>query len=177
MFGVMYGIGLWYGMTQVQKNNLKVGDMFGCYFSFMISGVSLGEMGSVVSDLQNGKTAANHYFHVKQRTIVIKAADLDKPIDGSGDRHIKGDIEFRNVSFAYASALDKVVMNQLSFHIRAGQTFAIVGPSGSGKSTVISLLERFYDPLVGEILIDGQYIHNYDIEFLVFLYVYFCYVF
>jgi len=54
----------------------------------------------------------------------------------------------------------------LSFSIQAGQTFAIVGPSGSGKSTIISLLERFYDPTSGQIFVDNQLIHNYDLNFL-----------
>jgi ATP-binding cassette subfamily B protein len=63
-------------------------------------------------------------------------------------------IEFRDVSFAYASG--EIVLNKVNFIAEGGQTTALVGPSGAGKSTVISLIPRFYDPHEGQILIDGQ---------------------
>merc|ERR1719230_2090601 len=71
---------------------------------------------------------------------------------------LSGNIEFKNVSFSYPTAPDKVILDELSF--------TIVGPSGSGKSTVINLLERYYDPTGGEVLMDGEKIHNFDIEHL-----------
>jgi subfamily B ATP-binding cassette protein MsbA len=64
-----------------------------------------------------------------------------------------GQIEFRNVSFAYANG--EKVLDDVSFTAEAGKTTAIVGPSGAGKSTLISLVPRFYDPLSGQVLIDG----------------------
>merc|ERR1712087_447342 len=79
---------------------------------------------------------------------------------------LSGNIEFDKVSFSYASAPDVKVLNKVSFKVEAGSTLAIVGPSGSGKSTIISLLERFYDNDSGEISIDGEKIHNYDLSYL-----------
>jgi ABC-type multidrug transport system fused ATPase/permease subunit len=70
----------------------------------------------------------------------------------------KGDIEFRNVSFNHKE--DQATIDNLSFHIKAGQFVALVGASGSGKSTIIDLILRFYDPISGEILIDNQDIKN-----------------
>eukprot|EP00486_Rosalina_sp_Unknown_P004659 CAMPEP_0201571654 /NCGR_PEP_ID=MMETSP0190_2-20130828/14521_1 /ASSEMBLY_ACC=CAM_ASM_000263 /TAXON_ID=37353 /ORGANISM="Rosalina sp." /LENGTH=355 /DNA_ID=CAMNT_0047996529 /DNA_START=1240 /DNA_END=2307 /DNA_ORIENTATION=- len=100
-------------------------------------------------------------------------------------KHLKGDIQFKNVSFSYPSAPKTIVLDNVSFGIEGGKTLAIVGPSGSGKSTVIGLLERFYDPSLnlekgdeekqeyggddkinGEIRIDGELIHNYDLYYL-----------
>lgn len=66
------------------------------------------------------------------------------------------------MTFAYASNPTANVLQNVSFVIESGKTLAIVGPSGSGKSTIISLLERFYDPLSGDIFIDDQKIHNFD---------------
>ena len=65
---------------------------------------------------------------------------------------MKGDIEFRNVSFTYPSRPDVPILKNLSFCVQHGQTLAIVGASGCGKSTVVSLLERFYDPTEGQIV-------------------------
>lgn len=75
-------------------------------------------------------------------------------------KDIKGDITFRNVSFKYK---DKYVLKNISFHINAGKTLAIMGMTGSGKTTLINLLGRFYTPWEGEILIDGIDIRNIDI--------------
>merc|ERR1712130_455793 len=94
----------------------------------------------------------------------LRKCELDKAI--SKKETLSGNIEFDNVSFSYASAPNVNVLNKVSFKVEAGSTLAIVGPSGSGKSTIISLLERFYDNTSGDIVIDGQKIHNYDLSYL-----------
>ena len=63
---------------------------------------------------------------------------------------MKGELQFKGVSFAYPSRLEVQVLSSLSFVVRAGETVAFVGESGSGKSTIIQLLQRFYDPLQGQ---------------------------
>lgn len=71
-------------------------------------------------------------------------------------RRFKGEIEMRNVCFAYPTRAETVVLHDFNLSAKAGQRIALVGPSGSGKSTAVSLLFRFYEPTSGEILIDGQ---------------------
>jgi len=72
-------------------------------------------------------------------------------------------IEFRNVQFHYPEA-DKMVLKDVSFKIKPGQTMALVGENGAGKSTLVKLLSRLYDPTKGQILIDGVNMPEFDIE-------------
>ena len=76
----------------------------------------------------------------------------------------KGQIEFDHVSFGYNQ--DQMILKDVSFRIEPGQIAAFVGPTGSGKSTIISLVARFYDPVSGEVKIDGSNIRNYTMKSL-----------
>ncbi|RWW36752.1 hypothetical protein BHE74_00058199 [Ensete ventricosum] len=79
---------------------------------------------------------------------------------------ISGDVEFRSVEFAYPSRPDSIILNDFNLKVTAGATVALVGCSGSGKSTVIALMERFYDPRRGEILLDGVDIKSLRLKWL-----------
>ena len=76
----------------------------------------------------------------------------------------RGDVSVRNVSFAYDPK--KTILDGVSFEAKAGQRIALVGPSGSGKSTLVSLLLRLYDPLAGQVCIDGYDIRDYKLDSL-----------
>ncbi len=88
------------------------------------------------------------------------------PETGGGQRveSLRGEVEFRNVSFAYDPA--NPVLEDVSFHVRAGERVGIVGPSGAGKTTLLSLLLRFYSPTGGEVLYDGRPAGDYDVRSL-----------
>lgn len=77
---------------------------------------------------------------------------------------IKGNVEFKDVTFGYEDGT--VVLDNVSFRVKHGETVALVGPTGAGKTTIVNLISRFYDPDSGEILIDGRNIHDVDIESL-----------
>jgi len=79
---------------------------------------------------------------------------------------IKGDVELKDGHFRYPSRPDQLILDGLSLQVASGTTMAIVGESGSGKSTVISLVERFYDPQAGEVLIDGINIKNIRLSWI-----------
>jgi ATP-binding cassette subfamily B (MDR/TAP) protein 1 len=80
--------------------------------------------------------------------------------------NIKGDIELKDVYFRYPTRPDVHIFSGFSFYIPSGTTAAFVGQSGSGKSTIISLLERFYDPEAGEVLIDGVNLKNFQVRWI-----------
>lgn len=77
---------------------------------------------------------------------------------------IKGNVEFKDVTFGYEDGT--IVLDNVNFKVKHGETVALVGPTGAGKTTIVNLISRFYDPDSGEILIDGRNIHDVDIESL-----------
>jgi ATP-binding cassette subfamily B (MDR/TAP) protein 9 len=104
--------------------------------------------------------ASQSVFDYLDRKPIQQPSGLLQP------REFQGDIEFNNVSLVYPARTDEIAIQNISFKIKSGQTCAFVGPSGSGKSTCINLLERFYDPTEGQILIDGRDIHEYNHKYL-----------
>ncbi len=91
---------------------------------------------------------------------------LDQPVEPDlGKKELtraRGEIAYQNVSFKYPKS-ERLVLNHINFHVRAGETIALVGRSGSGKSTLVSLLPRFYEIHQGEIQIDGVDIREYKL--------------
>lgn len=114
--------------------------------------------------MQVGKAAgaAHGLFRIIDRTPAIDS------LDDNGDRPdgLSGDLEFRNVNFRYPSRPNVPIFDGFNLSIPANKTTALVGPSGSGKSTVVGLLERWYQPLGGEILLDGRRIEGLNIQWL-----------
>ncbi|MEZ7172603.1 ABC transporter ATP-binding protein [Sporosarcina sp. OR05] len=85
---------------------------------------------------------------------------MDEPVEkddatGHAETVLKGDVEFRNVSFGYAVDTDGYTVDGISFHVKPGKTAAFVGATGAGKTTIMQLLARFYEANEGQILIDG----------------------
>ena len=80
--------------------------------------------------------------------------------------HFEGEIELKDVEFEYPSRPGVKVLQGLSMSVKPGQTLALVGPSGCGKSTVVSLIERFYDPLSGSLSLDGSEVRDLNIRWL-----------
>ncbi|XP_078083789.1 ABC-type oligopeptide transporter ABCB9 [Mustelus asterias] len=79
---------------------------------------------------------------------------------------LKGEVTFRNVSFAYPTRLQHKILNNASFTLYPGEITALVGVSGSGKSSCVQLMENFYNPQAGEILLDGYPVQDYDYKYL-----------
>jgi len=101
-----------------------------------------------------------------ERVREILRDETEPEDDNVAKLHFKGEIDMRDVSFAYPTRPEAVVLRDFSLQAKAGQRIALVGPSGSGKSTSVSLLFRFYDPTSGEIRIDGQPIRDMSLTTL-----------
>ncbi len=106
------------------------------------------------------QVSAKRINEVLDTDITIKDGKIDKDTN-----NIKGEVEFKNVSFKYPDA-DDYVLENISFKANKGETVAFIGSTGSGKSTLINLVPRFYDATSGEVLVDGINIKEYRQEFL-----------
>uniref|UniRef100_A0A804NRY5 ABC transporter domain-containing protein n=1 Tax=Zea mays TaxID=4577 RepID=A0A804NRY5_MAIZE len=112
---------------------------------------SLGQATRSVTAFAEGQGAAHRMFKIIERKPDI---DID---DNTGIilEDVKGDVQLKDVYFSYPTRPEHLIFDGFSLQVPSGTTMALVGDSGSGKSTVISLVERFYDPHAGEVLIDG----------------------
>ena len=79
---------------------------------------------------------------------------------------VRGDVSFEHVNFAYTDEPDRLVLKDVSFSVKAGETIALVGPTGAGKTTIVNLVSRFYDVVSGSVKIDGFDIHDVTMESL-----------
>jgi subfamily B ATP-binding cassette protein MsbA len=111
------------------------------------------KLGSVNNRLQAAEASARRLLEVKELDTEEPAAPRFPLVELP---RFTSRIEFRDVSFAYPSHPEKLVLDRIDLTVRKGQVVALVGPNGSGKTTLMSLLLRFYEPLRGQILIDGH---------------------
>ena len=117
----------------------------------------IAQTANIMNTLQSTAAAAERVFaFLKEDEETPETAEPVSP------EEVKGDVEFKDVRFGYTE--DKIIINDFSCRVRAGQNIAIVGPTGAGKSTIIKLLMRFYDINGGDILIDGHSIRDYTRE-------------
>ena len=106
-------------------------------------------------------------YALKVFDVIGSASRIDPVADvGAMLPKVRGALSLRGVHFAYPSRRDALVLRGLTLEVDAGRTVALVGPSGAGKSTVVALLERFYDPLVGEVLLDGTPLRALNVRWL-----------
>lgn len=157
-----YALLLWYGGYLVRHHLTNGGLAIATMFAVMIGGIGLGQSAPSMSAFAKAKAAAAKIFMVIDHKPSI---DRNK-ISGTELESVTGQIELKNVEFAYPSRPDVKILHNFTLTVPAGKTIALVGSSGSGKSTVVSLIERFYDPIEGQLLLDGHDIKTLKLRWL-----------
>ncbi|KAL8364955.1 hypothetical protein RB595_003986 [Gaeumannomyces hyphopodioides] len=145
---IIFVIGFFFGVYQVTQGAMKVGDVLVTFYAALTTFQGIEGLGPHILALIKGKAAG--------KVLEDNASQREHRMDGDQrPGALVGKFELKNVSFAYPSNPSMPVLKSVSMEIKPGMTNFIIGRSGSGKSTITNLLMRFYDPLAGDVFLDG----------------------
>ncbi|MDB9350354.1 ABC transporter ATP-binding protein [Nodularia spumigena] len=147
------------GAWQIAQNNLTVGEFFSYLTAAALLIDPIGHTTNNYNEFKQGEASVDRIFEL----MAIQPTVLEKP-NAIALPPVKGKVEYRHVSFAYKPG--EPVLKDISLLALPGEAIALVGASGAGKTTFVNLLPRFYDPEVGEILIDGVDIRDVKLQSL-----------
>ncbi|KAL9843258.1 ABC transporter B family member 1 [Arabidopsis thaliana] len=157
-----YALLLWYGGYLVRHHLTNGGLAIATMFAVMIGGLALGQSAPSMAAFAKAKVAAAKIFRIiDHKPTIERNSESGVELDS-----VTGLVELKNVDFSYPSRPDVKILNNFCLSVPAGKTIALVGSSGSGKSTVVSLIERFYDPNSGQVLLDGQDLKTLKLRWL-----------
>ena len=159
MSSVALALIIWYGGSQVLRNYMTIG-VLTAFISYMrLFFQPIREFSQKYTIVQSAMASAERIFQLlEEKDYMPQVSD---PVNVRG---INGHIEFRDVVFSYEAG--RPVLRNISFEVKPGHTLAIIGATGSGKTTIINLLERFYDPQHGSILLDGVDLRRFEPHWL-----------
>ncbi|EWC45624.1 hypothetical protein DRE_05185 [Drechslerella stenobrocha 248] len=157
-----YGLAFWQGSRFFIRGDAGLNDIVNVLMAIIIGAFSLGGVAPHVQAMTTAVAAASKIF---------STIDRNSPLDPSKDdgdklESLSGEIELRNIKHIYPSRPEVVVIEEMNLVVPAGKTTALVGASGSGKSTIVGLVERFYDPVGGQVLLDGHDIKTLNLRWL-----------
>ncbi|GAV90154.1 ABC_tran domain-containing protein/ABC_membrane domain-containing protein [Cephalotus follicularis] len=157
-----YALAIWFGAKMILEKGYTGGEVLNVILAVLTGSMSLGQASPCMSAFAAGQAAAHKMFETIERKPEIDAYDMrGKTLDD-----IRGDIELKDVYFSYPARPNEQIFSGFCLYIPSGTTAALVGQSGSGKSTVISLIQRFYDPEAGEVLIDGINLKEFQLKWI-----------
>jgi len=163
-----YGLCLWFGVWLIREgrtnastgNTWTGGDVLTVFFALLMGSFSLGSLGPSGEAVNEGKFAGHRLIE-----IIDRVPEIDNlSTAGTQIQEFRGEIVCKNLGFHYPTRPEVRIFQNFSMTIQPGHTVALVGESGSGKSTIFQLLERFYDPLEGEILVDGVDLKSLNLQ-------------
>nr|KAG5685214.1 hypothetical protein BaRGS_031753 [Batillaria attramentaria] len=150
-----------FGAYLVSEGEMNAEEVFRVFMAMTLAGQVVGQISSFLPDYSKGRLAAAYIF----RMMSVEPA-IDNFSTTGLHKDAKGNIELQNVHFHYPTRVEISVLRGINLEVKAGQTAALVGISGCGKSTIIALLQRYYDPTKGKLMIDGTDIRDFSIQTL-----------
>lgn len=164
--GAMYGaytLTLWFGAHLVMENKASFGEVYKIFLILVLSSFSVGQLAGLAPDTSMAATAIPAVFDViNRRPLIGHNREKARKIE----RSKPWDIELKRVTFAYPARPEVIVLRDFYLKVKGGSMVALVGGSGSGKSTVIWLIQRFYDPNQGKVMIGGVDLREVDVKWL-----------
>lgn len=157
------GLGIWYGVQLIITEDYDLENVVVVFWSIITAGTHVGYASPYLESFQTGRIAARSIYDViERRSLIDSAAETGSALGAN----FHTNIDLRNVHFAYPTRSDVSILNGLHLSIKAGETVALVGSSGCGKSTIIQLIQRFYEPGAGEVLLDGVNLRKLNVGWL-----------
>jgi ATP-binding cassette subfamily B protein len=173
LMGVAFVLVLWFGGLQVVRHQISLGEFVAFYTYMGQLAFPMIALGFVTNIFQRGAASMGRLIYILEARPSINDSRCI-----AADQPLRGDIEFRHLDFTYptlrskdsqpapASEVGVLVLRDISFHVAAGKTLAIVGPTGSGKSTLAALIARLWEAPEGSLLIDGRSIREWPLATL-----------
>ena len=159
--GLMIAVLIFYSGKLIMNDELGINNFFSFLAAMMLAYQPVKALTKVNIAISQGFSAAKRIIPIIDTKSEILSNEDKKKLELSN-----GEINFKNVSFAYKSNLDNQVLHNINLDIKGGKMIALVGHSGSGKSTILNMIPRIYDPLKGNVEIDGQNIKELNLKSL-----------
>ncbi|KAI9847783.1 MAG: GTPase-activating protein [Sclerophora amabilis] len=157
-----YGLTFWQGSRFLVSGDVSVSAVITILLAVMIGAFALGNVAPSAQAFTTALAAAGKIYNT-----IDRVSPLD-PVSDAGDKleKVDGNVELRNIKHIYPSRPEVTVMEDVSLVVPAGKTTALVGASGSGKSTIVGLVERFYNPVGGQVFLDGHDVQTLNLRWL-----------
>lgn len=157
-----YGLAFWQGSRFLVSGEADLSSILTVLMAVMVGSFSLGNVAPNAQAFSTGVAAAAKIYNTIDRTSPMDPSNEE----GGKLESVQGHLEFRHIKHVYPSRPEVIVLKDLNLVVPAGKVTALVGASGSGKSTLVGLVERFYDPIGGDILLDGHNIKDLNLRWL-----------
>lgn len=154
----MYAGAFRFGAYLIETGEMEAVDVYRVFFALAFSAQSVGHTTAYLQDYTRARLAAEKLFQLVDR--------IPEMVEGTAKPKIQGRVTFRGVHFRYPNRPTVPVLRGLNLEVKPGQTIALVGASGCGKSTIVALLQCFYRPDSGQVMVDGHDVSNIDPNYL-----------
>jgi len=158
LFGT-FALAFWYGGQLISQGEMDFNQVMKVFFAITLSAQGIGQAAGFAPDAGKAQAATQAIFR-----LIDAKPKVDVDAGGKKNEKVKGSISLKNIQFSYPNRPNIKIFNNLSLDIEPGKVVALVGESGGGKSTVVSMLERFYDPDEGQVVVDGVDLREFDLK-------------